>query len=106
MAEAYMKLYQGQPGVAAGVVYTVPAATNAVIKHIRAVNTSTATAVTIGLFDGGSTADKRILPDVVLQPGEWLEWDGLITMPTGATLQAIASVATTVTLTIYGLQLT
>lgn len=105
MAEAYLKLYQGQPGVAAGVVYTVPASTNTVVKHIRAVNTGTVGA-SIGLFDGGSGVTNRILPDVVLQPGEWLEWDGLITMPTTATLQAIASVASTITLTIYGLQLT
>lgn len=105
MAEAYKKLVQTQPGVAAATVYTVPALTNTVIKHIRAVNMGAA-AATIGLYDGGTAVTNRILPDVPLGPGEWLEWDGLLTMPTTATLAAIASVASSITLTIYGLELT
>lgn len=103
MAEAYKKLAQVQPGVVASAAYTVPAGWNGVIKHIRAVNMG-AVACTIGLFDGGGSANQRILPDVPLQPGEWLEWDGLMTMPAGSLLVAVASVASSITLTVYGLE--
>lgn len=105
MAEAYKKLYQGQPGVAAATAYTAPATagSSVIVKHIRAVNT-TETAASVGLFHDGTAAANRILPNVPLNPGEWLEWDGTILLEPSDTLAAIASVATTVTLTIYGIE--
>jgi hypothetical protein len=106
MAEAYKKLYQGQPGTSAATVYTTPGATSTVVKHVRAVNTSTTVSATIGLYQDGTAATNRTLPDVVLGPGEWMEWDGLMLAPAASTIAAVASVATTITLTIYGIELT
>lgn len=105
MAESYEKLYQGQPGTSAATVYTVPGSTQAIVKHIRAVNMGGAT-TSIGLFHDGTAAANRILPDVPLAPGEFLEWDGTILMEAADTLAAIASVATSITLTVYGIEVT
>jgi hypothetical protein len=102
--EVYKRLYQGQPGVAAATVYTVPALTSAVMKQVRAVNTGTQ-AASVGLFHGGTAVGNRILPDVPLSPGEWLEDDLTAMMAAGDVLAAIASVASTITVTIYGLEL-
>jgi hypothetical protein len=105
MAEVYKKLYQGQPGTSAAIVYTAPstAGSSVIIKHIRAVN-STETAASIGLFHDGTAAGNRILPNVPLGPGETLIDDSLYTLEPSDTLAAIASVATTITLTIYGIE--
>lgn len=107
MAEVYKRLYQGQPGVAAATVYTVPAGTQTIIKEIRAVVPSSAAAgANIGLFHGGTADANRIWPDWPLAPGEMAVEDGLITMQPGDTLAAIASVAARVTVTVYGIELT
>jgi hypothetical protein len=105
MAEAYKRLYQGQPGTSITTIYTVPAATNAVVKNIRIVNMGTASA-TIQLWHGGTTNANVILPATTLQPGEWGEFDGLIVAPTTEVFSAQASLATTMTVTMYGLELT
>lgn len=106
MAETYKRIAQLQVAAAAAVIYTVPAGTQTVVKHIRAVNTTTGTPATIGLFHGGTDAAHRVLPDVPLNPGEWCEEDGLFTLAAGDTLAAVSSVANAITLTIYGIELT
>lgn len=104
MPEVYKRLYKGQPGTGAAAVYTVPGATSAIVKSIRAVNVS-AVAVSIKLFNGGTTDADCIFPAIVLQPGEHLEWDGTITMAAADTIAAQASVAASITLTIHGIEI-
>ena len=104
MAEAYKKLYQGQPGTSAATVYTVPGSTTAIVKHVRAVNTSGAT-TTIKLFHDGTADANVILPAVTLGSGEWCEFDGAILMEAADTLAAQAGAATSITLTVYGLEI-
>jgi hypothetical protein len=105
VAENYKKLYQGQPGTAAATIYTVPALTTTLIKTIKAVNATTATAATIGLFHDGLVAANRTLPDLPLNPGEFLVDDTVFMLETGDTLAAIASVAATITVTVYGVEI-
>lgn len=103
MPEAYKELYSGQPGTSAAAVYTVPGATQAIVKHYKAVNVA-AVPVSIKLFQNGTTDAKCILPAIVLQPGEFLEWEGTITLAATNTLAAQASAASSITLTINGVE--
>lgn len=105
MANTFKKLAQVQPGTAAAVVYTAPAATQVVVKEIRAVNATTGTAATVGLFHGGSAAANRIWPDIPLNPGEQAIEDATMMLAPGDTIVAIASVAAAITLTIYGVEM-
>lgn len=101
MSETYKTLYSGQPGTSAATVYTAPSA--AIIKNMVMVNVA-AVPVTIKLFQGGTTDAKCIQPAITLGPGEWAEWDGSKTMATGDTIAAQASAATSITLTIDGIE--
>lgn len=104
MTETYKKLYQGQPGTGAAAVYTVPGATSAIVKHVKAVNVS-AVPVTIKLFESGTVDANCIVPAITLGAGEFLEWDGTITLAAADTLAAQASAAASITLTINGIEL-
>ena len=107
MPEAYKKLAQLQLGtdiVTDPAVYTVPAATQTIAKHMRAVNTGAA-ASTFTIYHDGSASSNCILPPVELAVGEWAEFDGTLLMETADTLKAAASVATTITFSLYGLEL-
>lgn len=104
MAETFKKLYQGQPGTSVATVYTAPASTQVIVKHMRAVNTSGST-TTIALYQDGSAAANQILPPLTLGAGEWAEFDGAILIDAAGTLQAIAGAATAITLTVYGLEI-
>ncbi len=103
MADAFKKLAQAELAQAASTttLYTVPAATEAIIKHIRAVNT-TAGAVTVKLWHDGTADVNLILPEVEIEAGAWGEFDGAILMETGDTLVGQSDTATAVTVTVYG----
>ena len=64
MAEAYKKLGQGTLTGAGtqDTLYTVPAATSAIVKHIRIVNYG-ATTVNVKLWHDGTTDTYLILPN-------------------------------------------
>lgn len=107
MANVFKKLYQGQPGTSAATIYTTPAGTQTIVKEIRAlVPSNAAGGSTIGLFHGGTSDANRIWPDEPLAPGEMAIEDGLIELQPAETLAAIASVASRVTLTVYGVEIT
>lgn len=105
MADAFKKLYQGQPGTSAATLYTVPAATSTIVKHIRVAN-PTATDRTIKLWHDGTADAQVILPAVTVQAGGWAEFDGVILMEAADTLSGQASAATALTVTIYGDEVT
>jgi hypothetical protein len=105
VTDTFKKLYQGQPGIAAATIYTVPAATQAIVKQIRVVNTG-AVAASLTLWHGATNvAATQILPPVTLQPGEWGEFDGLIVGSAAELFGALATVAATLTVTMYGLEI-
>lgn len=106
MPDTYKVLYQGQPSTASGVVYTVPSGAQAIVKTMRIVNTSTTTATTIKLWQGGSADSNVILPATSIDAGGFAEFEGTVTMAASTTLTAQAGAATTITLTIYGLEIT
>lgn len=103
MANAYKVLYQGQLGNTVATLATVGAAKTWIIKHITAVNND-ASARTFGLYVGGTAAANVITaPNVSIPAGgswDWCPCD--ITLDTGKTLAGGASVATQVTVTVFG----
>jgi len=121
MPEVYSKLAGISAATAvplntAGQVYQSPVspATSTIVKSIRLVNTSTTTATTIKLWHHSSntittvsSADLPyvILPAISIDAGGFAEFDGTLTMASGETLYAQAGLAT-ITVTVYGVQLT
>ena len=105
MPDTYKKLNQVQPGTSAGTIYTVPSATQTIVKHIRIVNNDT-TARTVKLWHDGTADLNVILPTTSIRAGGWAEFDGTITMDAADTLAAQSSSTTSkVTITIYGLEI-
>ena len=100
---AYKVLYQGQLG---NTVATLATADGSywIIKNITAVNTDSSVR-TFGLCVNGTGAANRITSDVISLPasgGSWV-WDGMsLTLTAGDTLAGGASVASKVTVTVFG----
>lgn len=104
MPENYKKIYQGQLSNTAGTLYTVPSATQTIVKAIRIVNTD-ASARTAKLWHDGTGDANVILPTCEIKAGGWGEFDGVITLEAADTLSGEASVASKLTVTIYGLEI-
>lgn len=107
MADKYLKLYQGELPSAATAVYTVgtTAGTYVIIKSIRIVNTS-GNSVWVKLWHDGLSNPYAILPQTYIDAGGFAEFDGTFTMEPSDTLGAQASAATSLTMTVYGLEIT
>ena len=101
MADAFKKLYQGALPASAGVLATVGAGKTWLVKAIALVNTS-GTDRTAALWDGGVADGNAILPPAVIVAGGMAYFDGMITLAAGATLQGQAGAATSITITVYG----
>lgn len=80
-------------GAGAGNVYT--------IKNMKIVN-NTAGTITVSLGINGVTDPDLILPAVAIGPGEWAEWDGVLTLDGTDTIESVAD-ATGLTFTASGL---
>lgn len=105
MADTYKRIYQGQLSTSSGVVYTVPSGTQAIIKSIRIANTS-ASSTTVKLWNGGSADSNVILPATSIDAGGFGEFDGTLTMTAADTLVAQAGANSSITMTVYGLEIT
>lgn len=116
MAETYKKLAglaatTSAPSSATGVIYTSPASTSTIVKSIRLVNTHATNSTTIKLWHhadalmSGDVAASAILPAVSIDASGFAEFDGTLTMAAGETIYAQAGAAT-ITVTVYGVQLT
>ncbi len=89
----------------AATVYTVPAATTAVLRHLRVVNETAATA-TFTASIGTDAAGKRIFYAQAVGPGDAFDWTGNIVLTAAEVLQAYASTAAALTLTVSGVEST
>jgi hypothetical protein len=105
MAEVYKVLYQGQPGTSAATAYTVPAVTSAIVKHIRCANMNAAGVETIKEFVNGTAAGNCVLNATEIPAGGSLEQDVTWTLAAGDTIALQASAGTTVTVTIFGIEI-
>ena len=94
-----------QLGTGAATVYTVPASTTAVVRHIIAVNTS-ALGVKLTVSIGADAASKRIISAHAMGPNEIYEMKGFIVLTAAEILQAFCDTATACTLTVNGVTVT
>src|SRR5436853_5399670 len=105
MARSYRKLAQGQLAAATGVLYTVPAGKQAIIRQIRLTNTDGAGPHQAFLFDGGTTAATAILQNQAIVADDTFVIRDVICMDALATLQGKADAATKITYTVYGVEI-
>ena len=105
MALAYKQLAQSQIGTSAATFYTSPAGTQTIIKQLRIVNTDTVPRW-IKLGNNGSADANLILPQTTIAAGGWAEFDGTLTLAAGETIVAQAEVASKLTMTAHGAQVT
>lgn len=106
MPDAYKKLYQGQAGNSAATLATVPALTTWIIRHIRVVNTHASAAQTIELWDDGTADANKILGATSIPSDDTYTEDCFICIAAGDTIAGKASVASEVTVTLYGVEIT
>lgn len=107
MTDSFKKVAQAQiaGSPSTTTLYSVPASTQTVVRHIRVVNTGIVDR-TLKLWHDGTADSNVILPPATIKAGGWAEFDGTITMETGDTLVGQASAGATLTLTAYGLEVT
>ncbi len=103
MANAFKVLDQGQLGNSVATIATVGGGKSWVVKLITAVNND-ASARTFGLYIGGTAAANIVTPPAISIPagGSW-EWSEMsLTLEAGQTIAGGASVASQVTVTVFG----
>lgn len=102
MASAYKVLAQGQLAAAPATLATVGVAKSWIISKITVINTDTV-ARTCAFYVGGTTNTKSITPETVSIPaGGMMEFTGAETIEASNTLSGGASVATKLTYTVFG----
>lgn len=104
MTDTYKKLFQGQLPAAAAAQYTVPGATQSIIRSIVLVNT-TASPVTVSLFTDGSAAANKILDTYSIPANTRVELNAVMTLGAAGAIWGVASAATAVTMTVFGLEI-
>ena len=108
MAEEYKKLAQGTltgDGSTVDTLYTVPSATDVIIKEIRIVNYLTSNHwIRIHDVDSGDSVGdaNKILPELLIEAGGWMVEHGEITSTADDSIKAVADGAMTYTL--YGVE--
>lgn len=91
----------------AATLYTVPASTTTTVRNIHIANESTTTAVTVTLSIGTDGAGKRFLgPGLSIPASSSYDWSGFLILAAAEILQGTASAATSLTVTISGIQTT
>lgn len=103
MADRFKTLHLGDLADSIETIYTVPVAKQAIIKHIRAVNTG-AVPASFELFQNGDLAANQILPPVDIASQGYWKTDSGFNLEAGDTLRARASAAGQITLVVYGLE--
>lgn len=104
MTDTYKVLSQSQLPNAAAAQYTVPGATQAIVRSIILVNTS-ASPVVVSLFVNGSAASNKILDAYTIPANTRIELNGIITLAATNTIQGVAGTAAVVTMSVFGLEI-
>jgi hypothetical protein len=87
----------------AATVYTAPASTTTTVTAIHVANEGAAPA-TFTLSVGADGAGKRFFYGVTVYVGDSFDWGGQLVLAAGEVLQAYASAATALTLTVSGVE--
>lgn len=106
MTDKYTLLYQGQLPSTVGTLATIGAGKSWIIKNWVVINNDTV-ARSFALYRQGTAAANIITPPNTLIPaGGMAEWEGTITLFDAETLRGVASVASMLTITISGDEVT
>lgn len=108
MAETFKKLYQGQLPTTAAIVYTAPAGVTgqaAIVRSIRVVNNDTVPRW-FTLYQSGTGLANKIIGRMRLDPEEALVDNGPFILSASDTLAGAAEVASMLTCTISGMEIT
>ena len=97
-------LYQGQPASTVATLYTVPAATVTVVRHIRILNPDTASH-TVDLYRNGSGDSNRITETITIPASSSWEDDVYLPLAAADTIQGKADTSTKVTVFIGGAEI-
>lgn len=106
----YKLLAQVIPGTSVATVYTVPSATQTIIRYVNAINV-VGSNVTVSLFQNGSGNVNKIAGGTRLVPANdgtadgSLEYDVFITMQPTNTIQASAGASNAITLDVWGVEI-
>lgn len=101
----YKKLAQGQLPSTAGALYTAPTGKKAIIRRITIVNTDSVDR-TFQLFQSGTTDANALTPVFTLLAGGMAVDDDVMTLDDADTLEGVASVASKLTYTVQGDEIT
>lgn len=85
--------------------YTVPAATQTILRSIHVCNTSSSNLANLTMSIGADAAGTRIFATYAIPGGGTLDWNGFIVLNAGDTIQALTS-SNTLTLTMSGVEVT
>ena len=113
MAETYKKLGQALVTAAntATTMYTAPANTSTIVKHMRFTSVDASNTCHIKLYhlDSGETAGDagtQILAETTILANGWAEFEGTIIMEAADFLQINAQNANDINYVVYGMELT
>lgn len=84
-------------------LYTVPGATQAIIRSIHIANTSGG-AATVKLSIGADAAGTRLLGDVSIAANVVYDWNGLLVMEAAETLRGQAGTTNVLAITVSGIE--
>lgn len=104
MTDTYKVLSQSQLPNAAAAQYTVPGSTQAIVRSIVLVNT-TGGAITVSLYVNGAANSNKILDTYSIPANTRVELNAVMTLAATNTIQAVASAAASVTMTVFGLEI-
>lgn len=103
----FQMLFQGQLPSTVGTLYTAPSGAvtdRAMIKEMTLVNTGVG-AESVELFVNGTANANKIL-SVTLEGGESGQFSGTIILNDGDVLAGVTDTASTVTLSVFGMEMT
>jgi len=111
MAETYKKLGQALISTTnATTMYTAPANTSTIVKHMRFTSVDASNTCHIKLYhlDSGGTAGtgNQILAETTIGANGWAEFEGTIIMEAADFLQITAQNANDINFVVYGMELT
>lgn len=106
MADTAARLYgPAQLGTSAATIYTSPASTVTIIRHLVVCN-PTATPSAFYLSIGADADSTRLFHKHTVNGIAQFEWKGFVVLAAAEILQAYADNATTLTMTINGVKVT
>jgi hypothetical protein len=90
--------------VSAATYYTVPASTACIVRSIHVTNTSATVPANFTMSIGANATGNALFTGFAIAASGVLDWSGFLVLNAADTLQALASVAATLTLVVSGIE--